>query len=156
TMTVQNKIVPSFIGVDIGCGVSVTELELNKKEASDPKFLKKFDRNVRQNVPLGFNRHNRYKDSPNLKLEEFIVSDQSDKEAFYTSIGSLGGGNHYVSLEATDDGKVYLLIHSGSRNIGHRVATLYQDLADELNPSDRKGEGHLEGEQMEEYLHDLG
>src|SRR5699024_7036268 len=149
-------IVPSFIGVDIGCGVSVTELELNKKEASDSKFLKQFDRNVRQQVPLGFNRHGRYKDSPDLEMEDFIVSDQLDKEAFYTSIGSLGGGNHFISIEATDDGKVYLLIHSGSRNIGHTVATIYQDLADDLNPSNRKGEGHLEGEAMEEYLHDLG
>lgn len=156
TMTVEDKIVPSFIGVDIGCGVSVTELEINKKEASDPEFLKTFDRNVRQQVPLGFNRHQQYKDSPDLKIEDFIVSDQLDEEAFYTSIGSLGGGNHFVSLEATDDGKVYLLIHSGSRNIGHTVATIYQDLADNLNPSDRKGEGYLEGEAMENYLHDLG
>ena len=156
TMTVHDKIVPSFIGVDIGCGVSVTELELNKKEASDPKFLKKFDRNVRQSVPLGFNRHKQYKNSSDLKLEDFIVSDQLDEETFYTSIGSLGGGNHFISLEATDDGKVYLLIHSGSRNIGHTVATIYQDLADDLNSSDKKGEGYLEGIQMEEYLHDLG
>lgn len=155
TMTVHDKIVPSFIGVDIGCGVSVTELELNKKEASDPKLLKQFDRNVRQSVPLGFNRHKQYKNSSDINLEDFIVSDQLDEEAFYTSIGSLGGGNHFISLEATDDGKVYLLIHSGSRNIGHTVATIYQNLADELNPSDKKGEGYLEGIQMEEYLHDL-
>lgn len=155
TMTVDDVIVPSFIGVDIGCGVNVTELEINKKDAMDKKFLKKFDRNVRQNVPLGFRRHNEYKDSPMLKLEDLIVSDQLDEETFYNSIGSLGGGNHFVSLEATDDGKVYLLIHSGSRNIGHTVATIYQDLADDLNPSERKGEGYLEGELMEQYLHDL-
>jgi len=156
TMTVHNKIVPSFIGVDIGCGVSVTELEINKKEASDKNFLKKFDRNVRQNVPLGFNRHNVYKEAPDVNLEEFIVADQLDEETFYTSIGSLGGGNHFISLEASDDGKVYLVIHSGSRNIGHTVATIYQDLADDLHPSERKGEGYLDGKLMEDYLHDLG
>lgn len=155
TMTVGDKIVPSFIGVDIGCGVNVTELTINKKEASDPKFLKKFDRNVRQNVPLGFKRHNKYQNSPALKREDFLVSDQLEEETFYQSIGSLGGGNHFVSLEASDDGKVYLLIHSGSRNIGHTVASIYQDLADDLNPAERKGEGYLEGELMEEYLHDL-
>lgn len=155
TMTVKDKISPSYIGVDIGCGVNVTELTINKKEASDPKFLKKFERNVRQNVPLGFRRHKNYQDSPMLKREDFIVSDQLEEAIFYQSIGSLGGGNHFISLEAADDGKVYLLIHSGSRNVGHTVASIYQDWADDLNPADRKGEGYLEGEPMEQYLHDL-
>lgn len=155
TMTVVDKVVPNFIGVDIGCGVNVTELTLNKKEASDPKFLKKFDRNVRQNVPLGFNRHNTYKESPYVKREDFLVADQLEEETYYQSIGTLGGGNHFVSLEATDDGKVYLLIHSGSRNIGHTVATIYQELADEMNPFERKGEAYLDGEAFQDYLHDL-
>lgn len=155
TMTVHDKVVPNFIGVDIGCGVNVTELELTKKEASDKKFLKSFDRNVRQMVPLGFNRHQRYQESPHVKREDFIVADQLDEETFFTSIGSLGGGNHFISLEATDAGKVYLLIHSGSRNIGHTVASIYQDLADAQNPFKNKGEGHLEGELFEQYLQDL-
>lgn len=156
TMTVEDVIVPSFIGVDIGCGVNVTELDINKKDAMDKKFLKKFDRHVRQNIPLGFKRHNKYKEAPLVNRDEFIVVDQLEEDTFYQSIGSLGGGNHFISLEATGDGKVYLLIHSGSRNIGHTVASIYQDLADDLNPSERKGEGYLEGEWMEEYLHDLG
>lgn len=156
TMTVVDRIVPSFIGVDIGCGVSVTELTLNKKEVSDPKFLKKFDRNVRQSVPLGFKRHRTEQKSPDLIREDFIVADQLDEETFYTSVGTLGGGNHFISLEATTDGKVYLLIHSGSRNVGHTVATIYQDLADEMHPAERKGEGYLEGDAMKDYLHDLG
>lgn len=155
TMTVDDKVVPSFIGVDIGCGVNVTELKINKKEASDPKFLKKFDRNVRQNVPLGFKRHKTFQDSPTLKREDFIVADQLEEDIFYQSIGSLGGGNHFVSLEASNDGKVYLLIHSGSRNIGHTVATIYQDLADAQHPNNNKEESYLDGELLEQYLHDL-
>ena len=155
TMIVDDKVVPSFIGVDIGCGVNVTELTINKKEASDPKFLKKFDRNVRKNVPLGFKRHNTYQDSPELKREDFIVADQLKEDTFYQSIGSLGGGNHFVSLEASADGKVYLLIHSGSRNIGHTVATIYQNLADAQNPNNKKEESYLDGELFEQYLHDL-
>lgn len=155
TMTVTDKVVPSFIGVDIGCGVNVTELTINKKDAADPKFLKKFDRNVRQNVPLGFNRHNHYKNAPLVEKDEFLVTDQLDEETYYQSIGTLGGGNHFISLEATASGKVYLLIHSGSRNIGHTVATIYQDLADATNPFERKGEAYLEGELFEQYLHDL-
>lgn len=156
TMKVTDKVVPNFIGVDIGCGVNVTELAINKKEASDLKFLKKFDRNVRQQVPLGFKRHNTYKDAPIVNREEFLVSDQLDDETYYQSIGSLGGGNHFISLEATKNGKVYLLIHSGSRNIGHTVASIYQGLADEMNPFERKGEAYLEGKAFQDYLHDLG
>jgi RNA-splicing ligase RtcB len=155
TMTVGDKISASYIGVDIGCGVNVTELEMSKEEASDPKFLQKFDRNVRQNVPLGFKRHNNYQDSPLVQREDFRVSDQLDQDIFYQSIGSLGGGNHFISLEASEDGKVYLLIHSGSRNVGHTVATLYQELADKAKPETKKGEGILEGALMEDYLHDL-
>lgn len=155
TMTVDDKITANYIGVDIGCGVNVTELTLNKKEASDPEFLKKFDRNVRQNVPLGFKRHQKYQEAPEVKREEFIVADQLEDDTYYKSIGSLGGGNHFVSLEASNDGKVYLIIHSGSRNVGHTVATLYQDKADELNPGENKGEGILEGDLLEDYLHDL-
>lgn len=155
TMTVTDRITPFFIGVDIGCGVNVTELKLTKKEASDKKFLKAFDRNVRQNVPLGFKRHNNFKDSPFLKREDFLMSEHIDEKTFHQSIGTLGGGNHFISLESTNDGKVYLLIHSGSRNVGHTVATYYQDMADEMNPFERKGESYLIGEMFENYLHDL-
>lgn len=155
TMTVDDKITANYIGVDIGCGVNVTELTLNKKEASDPKFLKKFDRNVRQNVPLGFKRHQKYQEALDVDREEFIIQEELAEDTYYQSIGSLGGGNHFVSLEASDDGKVYLVIHSGSRNIGHTVATYYQDKADAVNPGENKGEGILEGTLLEDYLHDL-
>jgi len=156
TMTVTDKVVPNFIGVDIGCGVSVTELTLNKKEASDKEFLRAFDRNVRQNVPLGFKRHQTYQDSPAVEREEFLVADQLEEDTFYQSIGSLGGGNHFISLEATADGKVYLLIHSGSRKVGHTVATVHQDIADAQNLTDEKRGGYLDGQLIEDYLHDLG
>lgn len=155
TMTVHGKIVPNFIGVDIGCGVNVTELEMTKKEASDNQFLKRFDRLVRQNVPLGFKRHQKYQQSPAVKHSDFIVSKQLEEDTFYESIGTLGGGNHFISLEATDSGKVYLLIHSGSRNIGHTVASIYQELADQQNPADNRGEGYLEGQLFDDYIHDL-
>ena len=155
TMTVDDKIVPNFIGVDIGCGVNVTELEITKREAANKRFLKKFDRLVRQVVPLGFKRHSSYQQATLVEHKEFLIADQLEEETFYQSIGSLGGGNHFISLEATDSGKVYLLIHSGSRNIGHSVATYYQGLADKQNPAENKGEGHLEGDLFDEYLHDL-
>lgn len=155
TMTVKDKIVPNFIGVDIGCGVNVTELEITKKEASDQKFLKKLDRTIRQTVPLGFKRHRDYRKAAIVQHEDFLVSDQLAEDTFYQSIGTLGGGNHFISLEGTDSGKLYLLIHSGSRNIGHTVASIYQELADQQNPADSRGEGYLEGQLFDDYLHDL-
>lgn len=155
TMTVTDKVVPNFIGVDIGCGVSVTELDLTKKEASDKKFLKNLDKTIRRTVPLGFKRHRDRQKASDVNRDDFLVAKKLDEHTFYTSIGSLGGGNHFVSLEASTDGKVYLLIHSGSRNVGHTVATIYQDLADSQNPYERKGEGYLEGDLFKEYTHDL-
>lgn len=155
TMTVEDKVVPNFIGVDIGCGVNVTELEITKKEASDRKFLKKLDQQIRRSVPLGFNRHPDYQEAKMVQRDDFLVADQLAEDTFYESIGTLGGGNHFISLEGTNSGKLYLLIHSGSRNIGHTVATIYQDLADAQNPADRKGEGYLEGQLFDDYLHDL-
>ncbi len=155
TMTVIDKIVPNFIGVDIGCGVNVTELSISKEDASDDLFLENFDRLVRRNVPIGFNRHQSYQESPYVKHEDFIVANQLEEDTFFKSIGTLGGGNHFISLEATDEGTVYLLIHSGSRNPGYTVASIYQDLADKQNPADNKGEGHLDGQLFKDYLHDL-
>lgn len=155
TMTIEDKVVPNFIGVDIGCGVNVTELAMNKKEASQKDFLKGFDRLVRARVPLGFKRHKSDQQAELVDHEEFLVSDQLERQTFYESIGSLGGGNHFISLEATNSGKVYLLIHSGSRNIGYTVAKIYQDIADKENPSEKGAGGHLEGEAFDRYLHDL-
>ena len=155
TMTITDKVVPNFIGVDIGCGVSVTELEITTKDASDKRFLKKLDRHIRRVVPLGFKRHQSNQEALIVQHEEFIVSNQLAEDVFYESIGTLGGGNHFISLEGTDSGKLYLLIHSGSRNIGHTVATIYQELADEQNPGDSRGEGYLEGTLFDDYLHDL-
>lgn len=155
TMTVEDKIVPNFIGVDIGCGVNVTELAITKEEASERKFLDDFNESVTRAVPLGFNRHRQYRDSPDVNREDFIVADQLEEDTFHQSVGTLGGGNHFISLEATDDGRVYLLIHSGSRNPGFTVASIYQDLADKQNPAENKGEGYLEGQLFEDYLHDL-
>lgn len=156
TMTVTDVIVPNFIGVDIGCGVTVTELAVNKKEASDKKFLRRFDRLVRQAVPLGFKRHPRIQEAESVERDDFLLKDQLDRKTFYTSIGSLGGGNHFIALEATDDGKVYMVIHSGSRNPGHTIATAYQELADAEHPGRERGLGHLTGDLFDQYLHDLG
>src|SRR5699024_4499091 len=155
TMTLIDRVVPNFIGVDIGCGVSVTKLDIDRKEALKRNFLEKFDQEVRRGVPLGFNRHRKYEESPDVDLDAFLVRDQLDDDTFYTSIGTLGGGNHFISLEANEQGVVYLLIHSGSRKIGLTVANTYQKMADQATPGARKGEGVASGELFDQYMHDL-
>lgn len=154
TMTLTGQVVPNFIGVDIGCGVSVTKLSITKDEALKDGFLKQLDKDIRKAVPLGFKRHDVPKTSK-VKLEDFLVKDSIKEDAFYQSIGTLGGGNHFISLEANDAGEVYLLIHSGSRSVGLTVATTYQELADAATPEARKGEGIVSGDLYERYLHDL-
>lgn len=155
TMTLTDKVTPHFIGVDIGCGVSVTQLNIGSHEVSQKDFLKRFDRQVKQQVPRGFNKHAAHQPAPLVKPTEFIIKDQLDSNTFYQSIGTLGGGNHFISLEVSQQGEVYLLIHTGSRNIGHTVATVYQGYADRSITASDKDSGILTGQLFEDYLHDL-
>lgn len=151
TMTLTDQVTPHFIGVDIGCGVSVTKLNIRSHEVSQKAFLKKFDRQVKQQVPRGFNKHATHQPASLVKPTDFIIGNQLDTNTFYQSIGTLGGGNHFISLEVSQQGEVYLLIHTGSRNIGHTVATTYQGYADASSESP----GILTGPLFEDYLHDL-
>ena len=122
TMTIHDKIVPNLVGVDIGC--SVTCIQIQETEF-DPQ---KLDNIIRSYIPSGHNIHNKeyrtYTDIENLRCKNHV-----DLSRAYRSIGTLGGGNHYLELDKDDEGNLYLCIHSGSRHLGLEVAKYYQDLA---------------------------
>lgn len=155
TMTITDKITPSFIGVDIGCGVSVTQLDIHLNEASQKDFLKRFDRQVKQQIPRGFNKRQTRQSAKLVKRTDFIIEDLLDENAFYQSIGTLGGGNHFISLEVSRQGELYLLIHTGSRKVGHTVATIYQGYADKPDKNATGPKGVLTGQLFKDYLYDL-
>ena len=121
TMTVKNRIAPSLVGVDIGCGMEVVFL---KEQELD---LEKLDRVIHSLIPSGAKIQN----SPiaSFDFDALHCKDKVNLERALRSIGTLGGGNHFIEVDRTEGGELVLVIHSGSRQIGSDVATYYQDQA---------------------------
>ena len=121
TMTVVDKAVPNIVGVDIGCGMYTIELG---KEDID---LKKLDE-AAHFIPSGMNVWNDIQE--NFNIEELKCYDQLlNIDWLKCSLGSLGGGNHFIEVDVSEDETKYLIIHSGSRNLGKQVAQIYQEKA---------------------------
>ena len=121
TMTVKNRIAPSLVGVDIGCGMEVVFL---KDQELD---LEKLDRVIHFLIPSGAKIQN----SPiaSFDFDNLRCKDNVNLERALRSIGTLGGGNHFIEVDRTEGGELVLVIHSGSRQLGSDVATYYQDQA---------------------------
>ena len=130
-LATKGVIVPNAVGVDIGCGMCALKLEVSEIETDD---LKKALGVARKLIPLGFNWHDSAQDEslmPNGHEELEIVSRKYEKAI--KQIGSLGGGNHFIEIQKGDDGFIWIMIHSGSRNLGYSVAKHYNKLAEDLN-----------------------
>jgi RNA-splicing ligase RtcB len=125
TMTITDKVCPNLVGVDIGCGMLTVNI------GKHFIVFQKLDDVIRDFIPFGRNVHEgrvaRF-DLTQLKCYRNL----KDTKRLERSIGSLGGGNHFIEVDVDDNGDYYLVIHSGSRNLGHQVATYYQNLAVEL------------------------
>jgi RNA-splicing ligase RtcB len=122
TMTIKDKVCPNLVGVDIGCGVTMVKSDGDFKGKPD-----KVDKIIRERIPAGTNVHSNPSKSTAF-LENLRCYKRLDKRALELvsrSMGTLGGGNHFI--ETYDEG--YIAVHSGSRNIGLKVAEYYQDLA---------------------------
>ena len=130
-----DKVIPNIVGVDIGCGMRI----LNLGQLSDIDFHA-FNEHIRANVPSGkFAREERlgfkplvgdevdiYREAKQLVTNLYCYRELKDSERICKSIGSLGGGNHFIELDKDDQENVYLVIHTGSRNLGKQVAEIYQ------------------------------
>ena len=126
TMTIKDKVVPNLVGVDIGCGMEVCRLG-----DSDIDF-EKLDAVIRERVPSGFNiRSKAHRFTSNIDLKQLRcyehIKDAEDRAVL--SLGTLGGGNHFIEVDKNEDGTHYLVIHSGSRHLGVAVASYYQKAA---------------------------
>lgn len=133
TMTFSDKIVPNTVGVDVACRVSLYALGINVNDLNDD-FFKKFDRMVAKRIPTGFNvRHSEAEESKNFPYENLkCYKSLQNMPRLRRSMGTLGGGNHYLELDVDNDGDVYLSIHCGSRNLGKQVCDYYQSRAIEM------------------------
>ena len=125
TMTVKNKAVPNIVGVDIGCGMYTVSLGKVKIDMEQMDAAAHF-------IPSGMNvwdgRKERF-DLTDLRCYRGL----NDSRRLERSLGTLGGGNHFIEIDQAVDGTKYLVIHSGSRNLGKQVAQFYQHLAIDLS-----------------------
>lgn len=179
TMTIKDKVVPNLVGVDIGCGMFVSMIG---KESVD---FSKLDKVIRSCVPSGFDvretphEYNRFVDIYNLKCKEHV-----DLKRAALSIGTLGGGNHFIEINKDEDENIYLVVHSGSRHLGKQIAEYYQHRAakvvtrvsNEAIIAELKSKGktreiqaeldkkkikinralaYLEGQSFDDYIHDM-
>ena len=121
TMNIRDKVIPNLVGVDIGCGMLVAELG-----KVDIDFAK-LDEVIRSKVPSGHDvRETTHPFLAKTKVDDVLCKSAVDMDRAYKSIGSLGGGNHFIEVDADDEENKYLVIHSGSRHLGVEAAKYYQ------------------------------
>ena len=159
TMTITDKIVPNLVGVDIGCGMLT--IKLGKIDI----IYKNLDNFIRQNIPAGLKVHSKVQPL-DVNIKKMKCFDELDRpEYYFQSVGTLGSGNHFIEIGVDDFDNKYLIIHSGSRHLGHQVAQYYQRKAKKyieqqylkrnipsLIPKDLC---YLEGKDYQDYLHDM-
>lgn len=152
TADLGDKVVPNLVGVDIGCGILVTELGYTQPD------LEALDSFIHRNIPSGFGSYTTpvrtMDDVYHLKCARFVPVEKAQ-----TQIGTLGGGNHFIEISVDEHGMHYLCIHSGSRHLGLQVALYWQKVAREsckkngiTVPNDL---AYLEGQSRKDYLHDM-
>lgn len=133
-----DKVIPNIVGVDIGCGMRVAKL------GNMPQIdYHKFNEHILANVPSGMivreekfgfpqlvgDEMEIYREAKQLVLQLHCYRELKDSGRIYKSIGTLGGGNHFIELDKDNDGNMYVVVHTGSRNLGKQVADIYQSLA---------------------------
>lgn len=127
TMTIKDKVVPNLVGVDIGCGMLCINLGNINLD------LQKLDDFIHKNIPAGMNVNEKIV-ATQAKIEDLKCYEKlKNKTYLKQSIGSLGGGNHFIEVDIANDGTKFLIIHSGSRNLGKQVAEIYQNKAIEYH-----------------------
>ena len=133
-LATKDVIIPNAVGVDIGCGICTVRTSLREIPINTLKGIMGV---IRQTIPVGFS-HQKFKQNNTLMPDvrhdskEMPIVNQEYKSALY-QIGTLGGGNHFIEVQRGKDGFIWVMVHSGSRNIGYKVATHYNKLAKALN-----------------------
>lgn len=122
TMTITDKIVPNLVGVDIGCGMETVKLKEKHIELSQLNKL------IYAKIPSGFEiRNTPHKYNEEIDLTQLYCADKIKLSRAELSLGTLGGGNHFIEADIDESGNIYIVIHSGSRHLGLEVAKYYQE-----------------------------
>jgi tRNA-splicing ligase RtcB len=151
TADLQGMVIPNLIGVDIGCGMLVVDLSRLSLD------IKNLDNYIHENIPAGFDVHSVNKTGYKEHEKILCYGELVNNHRFGLAIGTLGGGNHFIEINSSEKtGKTFLVIHTGSRNLGKQVADYYQKVAINLLGGEYpKDLCFLEGQKMDEYLHDM-
>lgn len=151
TMTIRDCIAPGLVGVDIGCGMLAVRFRAKRLE------LQKLDKLIWDSIPSGKNVRNaphHFAERASLDTLHCLRHVQKDKAL--CAVGTLGGGNHFIEVDKTQNGDFWLIIHSGSRRLGVEVASFYQNEAFHQCPEGTSFElAYATGSLMDDYLHDM-
>jgi tRNA-splicing ligase RtcB len=131
-LATRGVIIPNAVGVDIGCGMCAVKTSLTEIETVP---LKNILQQIRDTIPLGFEHHKKPQDQklmPYDVIQEYPIIQEEFARAL-KQLGTLGSGNHFIEVQKGNDGFIWIMIHSGSRNLGYRVANHYNKLAISLN-----------------------
>lgn len=132
-LATKDVIIPNAVGVDIGCGMGAVK---SSTSHVDKKSLKKILDKIRQQIPVGFKKHSSPADEGQLPMYINLDEEAIIHREYYNarlSVGTLGGGNHFLEIQKGNDGFIWIMVHSGSRNLGKQVADHYNKKAIELN-----------------------
>ncbi len=143
-LATADVIIPNAVGVDIGCGMSAVQTNLQGLSTNDTKTLMS---RIRENIPLGYRHHKRSQGDHRMPdpvqlgfdpMELPVIS--REYESALRQVGTLGSGNHFIEIQKAEDGSIWIMIHSGSRNIGKQVADYYNRKA--VNSNKQAGEDY--------------
>ena len=146
TMTIKDRVCPNLVGVDVGCAILCLKVQ---GDFSVDDFL-----DACENVPSGVGKYNSVM-TPFDGIKNLSFQLEKPEQILY-SIGSLGSGNHFIELNEDEDGNHYIVIHTGSRNLGIQVCSHHMEIAKNTNPRGEKGElSFLTGTDLDNYLNDM-
>lgn len=145
-----DAVIPNAVGVDIGCGMGAIETDFDADALKEKKQIREILDYIKERVPLGEGNANKTPSQwdgfdeylKSIGIDEFKGYDderlpgwfdQRGWELAALNLGTLGGGNHFIELQASQDGKLWMMLHSGSRNLGYKIASFYHDTAKEIN-----------------------
>ncbi len=124
----NDTIVPNAVGVDIGCGMCAVQTDL-PVSSIDADTVRIVLNRIRGLVPMGFSHHKQTQDWDGFDNAPDVAVVQRELDSAHKQLGTLGGGNHFIEIQAGSDGFVWLMVHSGSRNFGYKIAKEYHDKA---------------------------
>jgi len=150
TMTITDKIVPGMVGVDIGCGMETVKIA--EKEID----FAKLDALIRREIPCGTGvRKSHHHLNEEIDLEKLKIADKVKLDRARKSIGTLGGGNHFIEVGKAENGTLYLVVHSGSRHLGTEVADYYQKNSHKPSHNYPRDLAYVSGVLFDDYIHDM-